>query len=466
LGNLELRTTKEPNEKGTSEMKRSKRLPALKVTPDGKGVAAHAGSRLLAEMAEATGLVEAMSEAMAPTVLRRRHHDPGQVLVDLAVTIADGGDCLSDLAVLRNQPSLFGAVASTPTASRVVDAVDAERLGAIRGARARARATAWTTGLDPTADVQPLILDFDATLVDSHSEKEGAAPTYKRGFGFSPLLCYLDATGEALAAILRPGNAAPHNPADHVALLELALAQLPVTPVDVAMLVRADSAGSSHAFVDALRDRGIEFSVGFAVREEVRLAVCELDETAWMEAMAQNMEVREEAQVAELTESVDLSTWPPGTRMIVRRELPHPGATFNLFDPQGYRHQVFLCDSADPDLAYLEARHRGHARVEDHIRGAKDTGLRNLPFPALANNACWVELVLMAQDLMAFTQGLVLDGDITTAEPKRLRYALLHAAGRITTSGRTATLHIQREWPWARQLADAFERLRALSFVT
>jgi hypothetical protein len=450
-------------------MKRSKRLPALKVTPDGKGVAAHAGSRLLAEMAEATGLTGAMSEAMAPTVFRRRHHDPGQVLVDLAVTIADGGDCLSDLAVLRNQPSLFGAVASTPTASRVVDTVDAERLNAIRGARARARAAAWAAGLDPTARVDPLILDFDATLVDAHSEKESAAPTYKRGFGFSPLLCYLDATGEALAAILRPGNAAPHNPADHIALLEMALAQLPVTPDGkdgVAMLVRADSAGSTHAFVDALRDRGIEFSVGFRVREEVRLALCDLDESAWFEAMTQDMDVREEAQVAELTEAVDLSTWPVGTRMIVRRELPHPGATFNLFDPQGYRHQVFLCDSADPDIAYLEARHRGHARIEDRIRSAKDTGLRNLPFPAFANNACWVELVLMAQDLMAFAQGLVLDGDIATAEPKRLRYMLLHTAGRFTTTGRTVTLHIQSEWPWARQLAEAFECLRALSFVT
>ena len=325
-------------------MKRSKRLPALKVTSDGKGVAAHAGSRLLAEMAEATGLAAAMSEALAPTVRRRRRHDPGQVLVDLAVTIADGGDCLSDLAVLRNQPSLFGAVASTPTASRVVETVDAERLDAIRGARAQARAAAWAAGLDPTADVHPLILDFDATLVDSHSEKESAAPTYKRGFGFSPLLCYLDATGEALAAILRPGNAAPHNPADHVALLELALAQLPVNPDGtdgVAMLVRADSAGSSHAFVDALRNHGIEFSVGFRVREEVRLAICELPESAWMEAMTQDMEVREEAQVAELTEAVDLSTWPVGTRMMVRRELPHRAPPSTSSTPRAIATRCF-----------------------------------------------------------------------------------------------------------------------------
>jgi len=159
-------------------VKVSKRLPALKVTPDGKGVAAHAGSRLLAEMAEATGLVEAMSRAMAPTVKRRRRHDPGQVLIDLAVMMADGGDCLSDLAVLRNQPALFGTVASTPTASRVVDDVDASVLDAIRAARAEARLAAWAAGLDPTSKVNPLILDIDATLVDSHSEKERAAPTY------------------------------------------------------------------------------------------------------------------------------------------------------------------------------------------------------------------------------------------------------------------------------------------------
>jgi hypothetical protein len=453
-------------------MKVSKRLPALKVTPDGKGVAAHAGSRLLAEMAEATGLTRAMSRAMAPTIVRRRRHDPGQVLVDLAVTIADGGDCLSDLAVLRNQPALFGAVASTPTASRVVDSVDAERLGAIRAARAQARMAAWAAGLDPTSKVNPLIFDFDATLVDSHSEKENAAPTYKHGFGFQPLLCYLDATGEALAGILRPGNASPFDAADHVALLELALAQLPVRSDGedpgggVAMLVRADSAGASHVFVEALRKRGIEFSIGFQMHEEVRLAICDLAESVWMEAMDRDLEPRDEAQVAELTEWVDLSGWPRGTRMIVRRELPHPGATFNLFDPLGFRHQVFICDSADPDIAYLEARQRGHARVEDRIRCAKDTGLRNLPFPAFENNACWVELVLMAQDLMAFVQGLALDEDMANVEPKRLRYTLLHVAGRITTTGRMSTLHLQCEWPWARQLVDAFAKVRMLSFVT
>jgi hypothetical protein len=463
---LWLRNNKNTKEKGTSRVKRNLTRPTLSVTADGRGVAAHAGTRLLAEMAEATGLTRALSEAMVPTVARRRRHDPGRVLLDLALTVADGGTSLSDLAVLRDQPALFGPVASTPTASRVVDDVDADRLEAIRTARCRARAAAWAAGLNPVTSHGPVILDFDATLLDAASEKEKAERTYKKGYGFFP--CFLDATREALAGILRPGNAGANTAADHIKVLDLALAQLPVAPDGpngVAMLVRCDSAGASHEFIDALRERGIEFSVGFPVTEDVRTAIQKLPKKAWSEAIRSDCSEREGAQVAELT-GLDLQAWPTGTRAFVRREEPHPGAQFNLFDPDGWRYQVFICDSTDPDISYLEARHRGHARVEDRIRCAKDTGLRRLPFPEFENNACWVELVLMAQDLLAFTQGLVLKDDLAKAEPKRLRYTILHTAGRLTTSGRVTTLRLQQEWPWAKNLADAFDRLRSLAFVT
>jgi hypothetical protein len=441
------------------------------VTADGRGIAAHAGTRLLAEMSDLVGLTSALSEALAPTVRRSRRHDPGRVLLDVALTLADGVDCLSDLCVLRDQPALFGPVASTPTASRVIGTVDTARLGAIRAARAEARARAWAAGLSPLTAHGPLILDFDATLVDAHTERIGAGPTYKGGYGFHPLACFCDATHEALAMLLRPGNAAAHDVDDHIEVLELALAQLPVAPLGVdpaggvAMLVRADTAGASHRFVDALVGRGIEFSIGFEMRSAVRLAILGLAPSAWTEAITAECEIREGAEVAELT-NLDLSRWPAGTRAIVRREEPHPGAQFNLFDPGGWRHQVFITNSADPDITYLEARHRGHARVEDRIRCAKDTGLRNLPFPGFANNACWVELICLAQDLIAFTQGLVLEGDLATAEPKRLRYALLHTAGRLTTTSRTTKLRLQSEWPWARALADAFATLRSLPLIT
>jgi hypothetical protein len=468
---LKLRSNKTRKEKGTSKVKRSNPRPSLSVTADGKGVAAHAGTRLLAEMADFVGLTSALSDALAPTVQRKRRHDPGRVLLDVALTLADGGDCLSDLSVLRDQPNLFGAVASTPTASRVVDAVDAERLGAIRAARAEARARAWTAGLCPVRSTGPLILDFDATLVEAHSEKAGAAPTYKRGYGFSPLACFLDATNEAVAMVLRPGNSSAQNGDDHIEVLDLALAQLPVKPkgldpeAGVAMLARTDAGGVSHKFVDALVERGIEFSIGFEMRNGVRLAILALAPSAWTEAITADCEIREGAQVAELT-NLDLSLWPVGTRAIVRREEPHDGAQFTLFDPAGWRHQVFITNSPDTDITYLEARHRGHARVEDRIRCAKDTGLRNLPFGDFANNACWVELICLAQDLIAFTQGLVLEGELAKAEPKRLRYTLLHTAGRLSTTSRRTTLALQREWPWASALAAAFVRLRSLPLIT
>jgi len=201
------------------------------------------------------------------------------VLVDLAVMLADGGDCLSHVATLRDQPDLFGHVASNPTAWRVIEAIDDERLGAIREARATARARAWAAGLSPVTEHGYVTLDLDATLLTAHSEKEQAAPNYKSGFGFHPLGCWLDNTNEALAAILRPGNAGSNTAADHIAVLDLALAQLPVRPTKedpgsgVAMLARADSAGATHGFLDALRERGIEFSVGLDITEPVRLAI-------------------------------------------------------------------------------------------------------------------------------------------------------------------------------------------------
>jgi hypothetical protein len=401
---------------------------------------------------------------MAHTRQRRSAHDPGVVLAQLAVMLADGGDCVSDLATLRDQPELFGAVASTPTAWRVIDSVHAEGLRCIAAARAAARAGAWAAGARPPT----ITLDFDATLVTAHSEKEEAAPTYKRGFGFHPLLCYLDETGEALAGRLRPGNAGANCAADHVAVLDDALAQLPVRPRTddhpggVEMLARADSAGASHAFVEALRDRGVRFSIGHAVDEQVREAIGLVQEEDWAPAATADGGARKGAWVVELTSLVALSAWGEGTRMICRRERPHPGAQLRFTDVDGFRYQVFITDQVEGDVALLEARHRAHARVEDRIRAAKQTGLENFPFEDFVRNEAWLALVLMAQDLIAWAQLLCLDGELARAEPKRLRYCLLHAAAAVARRARRVVVRVQRSWPWAADLATAFERLRAL----
>lgn len=453
-------------------MNASRRARRVKVSADGRGVVSRSGVVLLRELADESGLTAGWTEALldtyraAPVV-----HAPGAVLRDLAVTIADGGDALAHLAALRDQGKLFGTVASDSTAWRVVQRVDPEHLNQLRAARAAARARVWSAGGGPRLfPGRQLILDFDATITIAHSEKENAAATWKRTFGMHPLLCYLDRPdtggGEALAGLLRAGNAGSNTAGDHIAVLELALAALPV-PVHpgnrqrIRLLARSDSAGASHAFAAALRERGLEFSLGFAVDERVQAAVLALAEHGWAPAVEADGTERDGAWVAEITDLVDLSSWPPGSRLIVRKEHPHPGAQLRFTDADGCRITAFLTDTTGWALPDLELRHRQHARVEDRIRCGKDTGLRNLPLSGFDANACWLELALAAADLITWSQALCFTGDLATAEPATVRYRVLHVAGRLTRTARRLRLRIDEDWPWASALASAFDRLRA-----
>jgi hypothetical protein len=385
------------------------------------------------------------------------------VLRDLAVLLADGGDCLSDLAVLREQPELFGEVASTATAWRVIEQVacDPDGLAGLRAARAHARAAAWQAG----AHVEGLlVVDVDGTLLDAHSPKQGAAGTYKGGFGFYPLVAYLDrggGTGEALAGILRPGNAGSNTAHDHIEVLDLALAQLPRPARDQPLLVRGDTGGATHALTNYLRQRGIRFSISLPADERVRQAVLAIPDPAWRPATDADGQPRSGAEVAEL-HALELAGWPAGTRAICRREDPHPGAQLSFTDADGHRFQVFITDQDDPDVATLELCHRRRARIEDRIRCGKATGLRNLPFGLWRRNQVWLELVLAAQDLTGWAQTLLLDGELRLAEPKALRYRLWHVAARVVRHARRLIVRLQRTWPWATALAAAFTRLRAL----
>jgi len=387
---------------------------------------------------------------------RRSRHDPGRTLRDLAVMVADGGDCLADLRALRDQPSLFGEVPSDATAWRALAALEEGRLTAVRAARAAARARVWELAGTP----ERVMLDLDATLVSAHSDKERAAGNYKHGFGFHALLCYEATSEEALAGILRPGNAGANTACDHVELLDLALAQLPEQAVGPGLLVRADSGGATHVFLDHVASLGLCFSVGFDLTEQVRKAVLAVSEKAWRPALTQAGEPRDGAAVAQL--ELDLSNWPAGTRAICRRERPHPGAQLSFTDDNGYRFQVFITNQQGKRIERLEQLQRHHAIVEDRIRCGKDTGLRNLPFRAFAANAAWLELALIAQDLLAWTQRLLLSGELARCEPKRLRYRLLHVAGRLTRHARRLRLHLPRGWAWGEALLQAFARLRAI----
>lgn len=438
------------------QVKRSEAIESLQIVADADRLISRAGTALLAGLADRVGLTKALSQAMGGVRKRRSRHDPGRTLRDLAVMLADGGDCLADLSALRDQPTLFGDVSSDATAWRALAALDPGRVAALRRARATARARVWELAGAP----ERVVLDLDATLVTAHSDKERAAGTYKHGFGFHPLVCYEAETQEGLSGVLRPGNAGANTAADHIAVLDLALAQLPEDVKRPGLLVRADSGGATHAFLEHVASLGFRFSVGFDLTEPVRAAILALPERAWRAALTQQGEQREGAAVAEL--ELDLSRWPAGTRAICRRERPHPGAQLSFTDDNGYRFQVLITNQQGSRIERLEQLHRQHALVEDRIRCGKDTGLSNLPFRAFQPNAAWLELVLIAQDLLAWTQRLLLAGELARCEPKRLRYRLLHVAGRLTRHARRVRLHLPRGWPWAEALMDAYARLRAL----
>jgi hypothetical protein len=465
--------------------------PSVEVSADGAGVVSHAGSRLLADLADQTTLTAELSAVFAGRTAPQTAHDPGRVLVDLAVMIADGGEAISDIATLADQPGVFGPVASDSTCWRVLDSIGAAELDAIAAARAATRTVAWAQRAEQTGQALPasmvagmpllasdgrpvLVIDDDATIVVTHSEKERTAATFKHSYGYHPLLAFCDNTNEALAGMLRPGNAGSNTAVDHMVLLDQALVQLPEEhrhgyPV----LVRADGAGSSKAFlahIRSLRNSGVhsEFSIGWAVTDREHTAIAALPKRAWTRAIDIDGDPRESAGVAELTGVLPpgaLGDYPPGTRIIVRRERPHPGAQLDLIETRdGWRYTCLATDTVAGQHAWLDARHRSHARVEDRIRCGKDTGLGRFPSRQFAINAAWLACALTAIDLIAWTQTTLLHDDpaLARAEPKTLRYRLLHVAARLVRGDRKLRLKIDRNWRWAHALAAAFNRLRAL----
>jgi hypothetical protein len=321
-------------------------------------------------------------------------------------------------------------------------------------------------------------LDFDATITIAHSEKQNAAATWKKTFGFHPLRCFLDrpdvAGGEALAGLLRPGNAGSNTAADHIAVLDQVLAALPEQgrprpgdPAGPRLLARSDSAGATHAFAVACVERGVEFSFGFPMDARIQGIVDAIPEDCWHPALQTDGEFRDGAWVAEATGMIDLSSWPDGSRLILRKERPHPGAQLTFTDIDGMRVTALLTNTPAGVVPFqaagLELRHRQHARVEDRIREAKATGLRNLPCREFNENQAWLETVLTAVDLICWTKQICFADvvELARCEIAAFRYRVLHVAARLTRSARQLRLRIDKTWRWAAQIAEGFDRLRA-----
>jgi len=447
----------------------------LSVEVGGRGVVSHAGLALLRMLADRTGLTGALSQAVTGRGFIPGR-DRGRVLTDLAVMIADGGEAISDIDVVRHQGEVFGQVASPATCWRALNEIGDVQVRRMSRARAKVRAQVWSlfdhipaaraAGREIGDGV--VVLDVDASLLLAHSEKEGADKTYKRTFGFHPLLVTCDNTGEMLAIQLRPGNAGANTAADHLHVLAEAFTQVPAAHRR-RLLVRADSAGATHAVLDwltaqdAKRGRRVEYSIGWSISEAERTAINQIPTSGWTTAINADGHPRDGAAVAELTGLLGLTGWPAGMRVIVRRERPHPGAQLTLFEERdGWRYTAFITNTTVGALQWLEARHRAHARVEDRIRCAKDTGLRRLPSRVFAINQAWCQLTAIATDLIAWLQILALTGDLAKCEPKTLRHRILHTAARLVHGQRRRRLRIPTTWPWATHIAAAFTRIAAI----
>ncbi|SES30861.1 IS1380 family transposase [Streptomyces qinglanensis] len=452
--------------------KRIGSYPRVRVEGYGHAVVSQAGAVLLVETVRKAGLDQAMSRTLAPWRKQRAVHDPGKILLDVALAVALGGDCLADVAMLRAEPDVFGPVASDPTVSRLIDTLaeaGPKALSAIRTARAAAREHVWNVAKHAAPDASgEVIVDLDGVLVLAHSEKQDATATWKKTFGHHPLMGFVDhgsgGSGEPVAGLLRPGNAGSNTAADHITTAQLALAQLPKKyRRGRRTLIPTDSGGGTHEFTAWLAQRGrwLSYSVGMTITEQIHQAVLKVPATAWTAAIEPGGEIRDGAWVAEITGDC-LKGWPKGMRLIVRKERPHPGAQLRITDADGLRLTCFATNTSDMAIAALELRHRQRARAEDRIRAARATGLRNLPLHDTAQNQIWLEIVQLALDLLAWMPMLALTGKTRRWEPRRLRLRLFSAAAQIITTARRRHLRFARHWPWTDVITDALARLETL----
>jgi hypothetical protein len=451
----------------------------LSVTADGEGLVPLAGVVAVRLLADRVGLTAGLSAALA-----RRGFAPGhvrgQVWVDVATMLTAGGEAIADIDTLRHQGDLLGPVASAPTVWRTLDEATPAMLKRVEKARARTRQHVW--GLLPQLPASKVagtdlgdvvVLDVDATLVTAHSEKELAKATFKGGFGFHPIGVWCDNTTELLAATLRPGNAGSNPAGDHIDVIGRAITQIPPA-CRGRLLVRADGAGATHELLDWLtaqgqvRGRRLEYSVGFPTKNvALTSAITIVPEWAWTPALDAGGEIRDGADVVEVTGLLDLRRWPEGMRVILRRERPHPGAQLSLLEEaDGWRYQAFATNTIAGQLGFLEARHRAHARVEDRIRAAKDSGLSRLPSREFKINQAWLQLVAVAADLTAWLRLLALTGDLAVVEPKLLRFRMLHVPARLSRGSRQRRLRLPRHWPWADQILEAFRRIMIIPAPT
>jgi len=444
---------------------------AVVVEGGGDQVVAHVGLHALGAFADRLRFGHSLSAAISFTGERAPLHDRGKVLVQAMLMLAGGGEACADIEHLRSQPALFGSVASDSTLYRCFRDIDAATLSGLWDAIGEVRTGVWRRSA-ATTGTATVVLDIDSSLHQIHSEnKAETAPNYKGGFGFHPIYCFADATGETLGVTLRPGNAGANTIVDHVTVLDQAIAQLPAEIavghrdgddpglVRRPLQVRCDSAGCTD-FVWRCRARNVGFAVVARSNASIHAGISRIavDDNAWSPAVRQDGDERRGAAVAELTDLVDLTDWPAGTRLIVRREPLHPGAQQTLFPSTLFRYWGHYTDAAGDPVA-LDVHMRAHAHVEDHIRRLKDSGAQRFPFVDIDANRAWLSVVCFADALVRWFQLLCLTGPLAVAEPKTLRWGLWHTPARIVRHARRHVVRILDGWPTADELLAAYRRI-------
>jgi hypothetical protein len=479
----------------------------LKVAVGGAGTVAHAGIVLPRLVADRVGLTGGLSAALARAgFIPGRHR--GRALVDAVACLAAGATCLSDIEAMTSQVEIFGPSggASDSTLLRILDEV-AERLNEdglparrLAEVMAAARGKAWghivarhgqlpavrvagadlvRAGVAGQAGRPIVVVRLDATLIEAHSSKDKAAGHFKGGFGFHPLTAWCSNVGDNLAVMLRPGNAGSNTAADHILVLDAALAQLPA-PWRTDVLVTTDGAGASGDLIKHLsglntarthgrRGRRVEYSIGWACDERTMTALGELPEPAWQQGLSADGKADPKAHVAELTGILRhgphgdrMQGWPPDQRVIVRRTPRPAGKPAKLGEHPDFEYGAFTTNTTAGQLQWLDVRHRTQAHVEDKVKEVKTCGAQTLPSKDWDRNSAWLQLAALACSINAWLRHIALDGDLAKAEPKALRYRLFSAPGRYVVHARQSILKVPPGWQWAQSFADAFTRLQAL----
>jgi DDE family transposase len=457
------------------------------MTGGAEGLVGQAGTALLRSLAESSGLRGRLSKALAvPGFVPE--HDRGQVLVDLACALGLGATSISGITLLGQADAVFGPVASPPTVWRALGEMDQAARAKIAVARAAHRRQMWRALADrpggfPFIQVAGqvmdgwIVLDVDASVVEAHSDKQGAAATFKKIFGFHPIIVTCANTDEILALLLRPGDTGSNTVTDHIEVLTDAIAQIPPWRRHK-ILFRADGAGATKGLLEWIKTTAAEhghtwrYSVGFDVTEPVRNAIAGVPAKVWAAALDADGDVRRGAYVTDITGLLDIAAgWPDGMRVHARIEPLHPRHRKQASDiekARGQRFQAIATDLGGHHYPRIDVLHRNHAGVEDVIRTSKDLGLRRMPSYYLEHNKAWCVAVALAADLLAWLRLLALDHDpvLSRAEPKTLRQAILNVPARLVHRARKRLIRLSDDWPHTASMITAWGKIQALAAPT